>query len=111
MGHAPDGTLRRIRLLRDDGGTTDLALADPDAACWAEAADLVAPVASVYGMSLCRRPLALVTLIAEAGRTLPDWTAAVSVPLTGEALFEPDGRRARIGLATSSHATLLGASA
>ncbi|MCX7380502.1 MAG: hypothetical protein NT133_03575 [Alphaproteobacteria bacterium] len=119
------GKLRLFRFIREDGTTTDLALADPDAACWAEAADLVAPLASTYGMSLCLRLLALVTLLGGAGREAVQWTsplftlhrdgaeiapvllnAAAQVTLNRDALFDPDRLRAR--LATQN---LLGAPA
>ncbi len=119
------GRLRLFRFLREDGSTTDLALADPDAACWAEAADLVAPIATAYGMSLCLRLLALVALLAGAGQEATPWTApfvtlrrdgadiapvllaaAAHATLTRDALFDPDRLRAR--LATQ---TLLGAPA
>ena len=119
------GTLRLFRFERADGGHTDLALADPDAACWAEAADHVAPLASAYGLSLCLRLLALVALMAEASRSAANWTvpfftlrrdgadiaptllaAAAQASLTREALFDPETLRAR--LATTN---LLGAPA
>lgn len=119
------GPLRLFRFLREDGSTTDLALTDPDAACWAEAANLVAPLASTYGMSLCLRLLALVSLLAGAGREAADWTtplftlrrdgadiapvllnAAAQVTLNRDAHFDAERLRAR--LATQN---LLGAPA
>ncbi len=119
------GKLRLFRFLREDGGTTDLALTDPDAACWAEAANLVAPLASAYGMSLCLRLLALVSLLAVDGGEPRRWTApyvtlrrdgadiapvllnaAAQATLTPDAQFDPERLRTR--LATQ---TLLGAPA
>ena len=60
------GKPRLLRFTRDDGTTTDLALADADAACWAEAVDLVAGLGSLPGMALCLRLLALVEVMGRA---------------------------------------------
>lgn len=60
------GPARFLRFARADGSTTDLALADADAACWAEAVDLVAGLASLSGMALCLRLLALVEVMGRA---------------------------------------------
>ena len=43
-----------------------MALADPDACCWAAAVDARVGLSSVTGLSLCLRLLALVHLIATA---------------------------------------------
>jgi hypothetical protein len=55
--------LRAFRFARDDGTTTDLALSDPDASCWAGAVDRTLGIASPYGLSVCLRLLALVDLL------------------------------------------------
>jgi hypothetical protein len=104
------GALRLFRFRRADGSHTDLALADPDAACWAAAADTVAPLAGAYGLSLCLRLLALVALMARTPWARPWFTlrrdgadiapallaAAAQAPLTREALFDPDALRAKL---------------
>ncbi|MDE2006875.1 MAG: hypothetical protein KGI51_09940 [Rhodospirillales bacterium] len=55
---------RFFRFRRPDGRVTELLLADPDAGCWAGAVDRIAGLASVQGVSLCLRLLALVDLLA-----------------------------------------------
>ena len=103
---------RGIRFHRPDGGTTDLALADPDACCWAGAVDRLAGLGTWYGMALCLRLLALVDLLGRA-----PWTAALcrlardgaeidprllrvaaSLPLTAEARLDEALVRARLGV-------------
>src|SRR5436309_72482 len=60
------GTPRFFRFRRADGTSTDLALADPDACCWAGAVDMTVGMNTSYGLSLCLRLLALVDLLATA---------------------------------------------
>lgn len=60
------GPPRLLRFARPDGGATDLALADADAACWAEAIDALAGLATLPGMALCLRLLALVEVLGRA---------------------------------------------
>ena len=60
------GTPRFFRFRRPDASVTDLALADPDASCWAAAVDRTVGLGSTLGMSLCLRLLALVDLLATA---------------------------------------------
>lgn len=60
------GTVRYFRFRRADGGSSDLALADPDACCWAGAVDATVGMRTTYGVSLCLRLLALVNLLAHA---------------------------------------------
>ena len=62
------GCLRLFRFRAADGTTTDLALADPDASCWAAAVDSRIGLDHVYGIAVCVRLLALVDLMASA-----DW--------------------------------------
>ena len=104
------GDMRLFRFRRDDGQDLDLALADPDAACWAAAADRVATLASEYGLSLCLRLLALVALMARAGWAKSYFTlrrdgadiapalltAAATTALTRDALFDADALRTRL---------------
>ena len=60
--------LFRFRRPGAEGGETctELALADPDACCWAGAVDRTLGLASAYGISVCLRLLALVDLMASA---------------------------------------------
>lgn len=60
------GALRAFRFARADGTTTDLALADRDARCWAQALDRRASLGTLHGLSICLRLLALIALLAEA---------------------------------------------
>jgi hypothetical protein len=96
------GAIRLLRFQRPDGSTTDLALADPDACCWAGAVDTTTGMHTPYGLSLCLRLLALVDLIGHAtwarrlcrlhrnGADLhPGLVRAAAVsPLTAEARFD-----------------------
>lgn len=54
---------RSFRFLGADGLVADFDLADPDARVWAEAVDRRAGLATLGGMSLCLRLLALVHLM------------------------------------------------
>jgi hypothetical protein len=105
------GAPRAFRFRRDDGTVTDLALADRDARCWANAVDRMAGMGTSYGISIFLRLLALVDLLARAS-----WTAglvhlardgadlhplllraAATVALTGDARFDAEAFRARLG--------------
>ena len=55
---------RAFSFARPDGGTTNLALSDLDAQCWAQAIDRRLDLSSAYGLSACLRLLALVDLLA-----------------------------------------------
>ncbi len=104
------GAVRGFRFCRADGSTTDLALADRDALCWAGAVDGTIGMGSFYGLSLCLRLLALVDLLARAPWTAPFFQlardgaeldpsllrAAATAPLTAEARFDESAFRARI---------------
>ena len=119
------GDPRIFHFLRADGSRIDLALTDPDAACWASAADRVAGLTTVYGLSLCLRLLALVALLARAawarayfkldrdGARLDAGllATAAGVPLTPEAGFDPDSFHARLTSASRFGTKLLGISA
>ena len=105
------GAGRLFRFRRADGGTTDLALHDPDARCWAGAVDRTVGIGTCYGLSLCLRLLALIDLLARApwtsGLVVLDRAgaelhpallrAAAAERLTAEARF--DETRLRAGLA------------
>lgn len=114
------GETRLFRFHREDGGVTDLALADPDAACWAAAVDAVVGMRTPYGLSVCMRLLALVDLLAHARWADRFFTlrrdgaeispallgAAATAALTAAARFDPDDLRGRL-----PRGNLLGASA
>ena len=105
------GAPRAFRFRRDDGTTTDLALADADARCWANAVDRMASMGTSYGLSIFLRLLALVDLLARVkwamnlihlardGADLHPLLlrAAASVQLTVDARFDAEAFRARLG--------------
>jgi hypothetical protein len=75
---------RAFRFRSRDGGWTDLALRDPDAACWAGAVDRVVGMETSYGLSVCLRLLALVDLLARA-----PWTRSLIDLETRDAKLHP----------------------
>jgi hypothetical protein len=107
------GTPRFFRFRRADDSVTDLALADPDASCWAAAVDGTVGLGSTLGMSVCLRLLGLVDLLATAPWTAPlvalrrDGAeidpallhAAATLPLTREARLDETGVRASVARA------------
>ena len=104
------GAVRLFRFRRDDGGVTDLALSDPDAACWAAAVDAVVGIGTAYGLSVCLRLLALVDLMASVRWADTYFTlrrdgaeiapallsAAATAGLTPAAQFDLDDLRGRL---------------
>ena len=104
------GRARAFRFARPDGGTTDLALSDPDARCWASALDRRLTMANPYGLSVCLRLLALIDLLAAAqwarahvalrpgGAELHPQLLrlAAEAKLTDEACFDEAAFRARL---------------
>ncbi len=96
-----------LRFRRDGGETSEMALADADACCWAAAVDATVGLGSAYGLSLCLRLLALVELLAGAAWARPlvalrrDGAtihpalvrAAAQAALTREARFDADAMR------------------
>ena len=108
--HQKWGVVRGFRFARPDGTHTDLALADPDAACWVAAIDAAVGLGTSHGMSLCLRLLALIELLAHASWARPLFTldrdgadlhpallrTAATIPLTKEARFDEAGFRARL---------------
>ncbi len=109
------GAARLFRFRRPDGGTTDLALSDEDACCWAAAVDATVGIGTSHGLSLCLRLLALVDLLGRAswlsqlfrigrnGATLhPALLAtAAEAPLDSDARFDEARFRARLGSAVT----------
>lgn len=97
------GAPRFLRFARrDDGGPTEIAIADPDAGAWTEAIDRVFGLDTLLGLSLCLRLLALVEVLGRAARLEPFFdvsasgvdlhpsllAAAAALPLDGEARFD-----------------------
>ena len=88
----------------------DLALADRDACCWADAVDGTVGMRNSYGLSVCLRLLALVDLLArvrwadslcllqrDGAELHPSLLrAAASSPLTAEARFDETSFRGRL---------------
>ncbi len=77
------GAARQFRFLTHPA-PIDIALADPDARCWADAVDARASLATRYGLSLCLRLLALVDLLTHS----PQARALVAFD-AGEAELHP----------------------
>jgi hypothetical protein len=104
------GVARFFRFQRDDGSYGDLALADRDACCWADAVDGTVGMRNSYGLSVCLRLLALVDLLArvrwadslcllqrDGAELHPSLLrAAASSPLTAEARFDETRFRGRL---------------
>ncbi|HEV7265100.1 MAG TPA: hypothetical protein VGN83_09300 [Falsiroseomonas sp.] len=62
------GPPRTLLFRRPDAEPTVLAIADRDARCWAEAVDRGAGLATLPGLAVCLRLLALVEVMSRAGR-------------------------------------------
>jgi hypothetical protein len=104
------GVARFFRFQRPDGSFGDLALADPDACCWAGAVDGTVGLRNSYGLSVCLRLLALVDLLArvrwadplcrlerDGAELHPSLLrAAASTPLGADARFDETGFRSRL---------------
>jgi len=120
------GLPRLFRFIGEDGSTLDMALADEDACCWAEAVDHTAGMHTTYGLSLCLRLLALVDLLARApwagarcrirrtGAALDPQLvrAAATAPLTRGGGFDESLLRSRLSpYAAPAALTVSGASA
>lgn len=107
------GAPRVFRFRRPDDSFVDLALADPDASCWAGAVDRMVGLGTAAGLSLCLRLLALVDLLARARWAAKLFAlrrdgaeidpallhAAATLPLTRDARF--DEIRVRASVATA----------
>jgi hypothetical protein len=108
------GVARFFRFQRPDGSFGDLALADRDACCWADAVDGTVGLRNSYGLSVCLRLLALIDLLArvrwadslcllqrDGAELHPSLLrAAASTPLTAEARFDETGFRSRLARQT-----------
>ncbi|MCB4820995.1 hypothetical protein [Roseicella aerolata] len=101
------GPPRLLRFARPGGDSTELAIADADAGCWAEAIDNEVGLGTLPGLALCLRLLALVEVLARVPALAPlfDVTpdgidlhpalleAAASMPLDAVARFDEAGLR------------------
>jgi len=99
-----------FRFLRADQSTTDLALNDRDARCWASAMEARWGMDSLAALALCLRLLALIDVLTraswaslmvrfDAGEAELDTgllQAAASVPLTPEARFDEESLHRRL---------------
>ncbi len=101
------GPPRLLRFDRPDGDATELAIADADAGCWAEAIDSAIGLETLPGMALCLRLLALVEILARVPALSPLFEvtpdgielhpalldAAASLPLDPGARFDESAIR------------------
>ncbi|HEY4252848.1 MAG TPA: hypothetical protein VGM87_16675 [Roseomonas sp.] len=101
------GPPRLLRFETPEGEATTLAIADRDAAAWAEAIDLRAGLTTLSGLALCLRLLALVDVLARAPslaglyRLGPEGAefhptliaAAAAIPLDAGARFDAEHLR------------------
>lgn len=110
--HAERWDVPRLFRFHPAGGAgIELALADPDACCWAGAVDRTLGLASAYGISVCLRLLALVDLLASASWAT-SWfalrrdgadiapsllSAAAAAPLTPQGRLDESTVKARLG--------------
>jgi hypothetical protein len=60
------GPRRVLVFPRPGGETAEIAIADPDAGCWAEAIDRAAGLHTLPGLALCLRLLALIEVLTRA---------------------------------------------
>lgn len=101
------GPPRLLRFTRPGGESTEIAIADADAGCWAEAVDAGFGLGTLRGLALCLRLLALVEVLGRVPALAPlfDVTAegidlhpalldaAASMPLDAGARFDEGGLR------------------
>jgi hypothetical protein len=92
--------LFRFRRL-DAASDTELALADPDACCWAGAVDRTLGLASAYGISVCLRLLGLIDLLASE-----PWARAWFCVRRDGARIDPALLRAAAALPLNVHGRL-----
>jgi len=107
------GRRRRLRFARTDAAPTELAIADPDAAAWAEAIDVAVGLDSLAGLALCLRLLALVEVLTRAAWLAPLVSitpggvdlhprllaAAATLPLDASARLDEPGLRRHLAVA------------
>ncbi|TCZ66842.1 hypothetical protein [Roseicella aquatilis] len=65
------GPPRLLRFARPGGEATEIAIADADAGCWAEAIDNGIGLGTLAGLALCLRLLALVEVLARVPALAP----------------------------------------
>jgi hypothetical protein len=101
------GPPRLMLFHRDDAPPTEIAIADADAGCWAEAVDSEVGLDTLPGLALCLRLLALIEVLTRAPwlagmfDVTPDGIdlhpallrAAASMPLDAGARFDEGGLR------------------
>ena len=101
------GAPRLLHFARPDGESTEIAITDADAGCWAEAIDSAVGLGTLPGLALCLRLLALVEVLGRVPALAPlfDVTpdgielhpalldAAASMPLDPGARFDEAGLR------------------
>jgi hypothetical protein len=113
------GPPRTLVFRREGAEPTVLAIADPDARCWAEAVDRGADLGTIPGLAICLRLLALVEVMARASwlAGMFDVTAegvelhpsllraAASMPLDAGARFDADALRRLLSRGLAARAT------
>lgn len=101
------GPPRTLLFAREDAPPSALALADRDARAWAEAVDRDADLATLGGLALCLRLLALIDVMARAAWLRPFYEfgpegaelhpallgAAATLPLDAAARFDAEALR------------------
>ncbi len=101
------GPPRLMRFARPGGDSTEIAIADADAGCWAEAIDAGFGLGTLRGLALCLRLLALIEVLGRVPALAPlfDVTtdgidlhpalldAAATMPLDAGARFDEAGIR------------------
>lgn len=65
------GPPRLLRFARPGGDATEIAIADADAGCWAEAIDTEIGLGTLAGLALCLRLLALIEVLARVPALAP----------------------------------------
>ena len=112
------GAQRSFRFSASDGQVTDFDLTDRDARCWAGAVDDVTDLATLGGVSLCLRLLALVHVLATEPWAKPYvaskrtgiridralMRAAARADLTNDARFDEASLRRNLPARFSDHA-------
>jgi len=107
------GRHRRLHFARTGAAPTDLAIADRDAAAWAEAIDAAVGLDSLAGLALCLRLLALVDVLTRAAWLAPLISitrggvdlhprlleAAATLPLDASARLDEPGLRRHLAVA------------
>ena len=99
------------------GGTTEIAIADPDARCWAAAIATTTGLGSAYAVALCLRILGLIDLAANGGATARSritrrgrglcsidrtlLNAAAFAPLTADGRLDPAALTVGLGSASA----------